>query len=251
MKNEEDHEVRMTIIESLPDVRATLFVEDGGSKNTAANSGTPSTEKPQRFRPTIRPPMAIVRVLDDSQVSGQLVRMYLDTFRIGRAKGDAVIPHDTRVSSSHAEIVRQRSNDRWSFTLRDLDSTNGTFVKVRDVRLKDSMELLIGQQRLRFDCAGDLSALTRLTSDSDEGESMALTDDEYWIGREYADPSFDFFSGDPFISKRDAYLSRDGDGWSMRDANSLNGVWIRVKEVQLVDSCRFQLGEQRFGFFVP
>ena len=143
----EKHDVRVTVIESQPDIRATLFVE-GAEKDDAKQAET-NPKSPRPFRPVNRPPMAIIRVMDDNQISGRLERMYTDTFRIGRVSGDIVIPHDTRISSTHAEVTRRQSGDGWTFSLRDLKSTNGTFAKIRKVLLRDSMGGTFGVKRTR------------------------------------------------------------------------------------------------------
>ncbi len=71
----------------------------------------PSPERPvaaageaSTFRPSLRPPMAILCAYDDGQDTGETVRIRVPSFVIGRTAGDLVIPHDGGMSSRHAEI---------------------------------------------------------------------------------------------------------------------------------------------------
>ena len=69
--------------------------------------------------------------------------------RIGRERGDILFPEDGFVSARHAELVK--SGER--VQLRDLGSSNGTFVRLRaETALRDGDFLLLGQQLflLRF-----------------------------------------------------------------------------------------------------
>ena len=67
-----------------------------------------------------------------------------DVIRIGSQEGRDLRLRDTTVSRLHAEIVRTRHG----ILLRDLGSTNGTFVgdvRVREVYLGDSRTFLVGK----------------------------------------------------------------------------------------------------------
>ena len=49
-----------------------------------------------------------------------------------------------------------------------------------------------------------------------------------------------------------ARLSRDAKGrWHVNNNKSVNGVWLRIEQMELTGSCQFQIGEQRFSFKVP
>jgi hypothetical protein len=41
------------------------------------------------------------------------------------------------------------------------------------------------------------------------------------------------------------------DRWHIEDAESINGVWLRVTEVPLTAQSVFLLGEQMFAFTIP
>jgi hypothetical protein len=80
-----------------------------------------------------------------------LVPLLVDHFHIGRASdNDLVLDDDGMVSRRHAEVVR----DTHGWLLRDLGSTNGSFVNEKPAgagsRLRDGDEIRLGRTRLHF-----------------------------------------------------------------------------------------------------
>ncbi|MDX1584475.1 MAG: FHA domain-containing protein, partial [Thermoanaerobaculia bacterium] len=77
-------------------------------------------------------------------------RLFTDRrLRIGRERGNDIVLRDARVSRSHAEI----SFERGFFIVRDLGSSNGTFVNGREVKvapLTEGSEIRIGSSVGRF-----------------------------------------------------------------------------------------------------
>ena len=74
--------------------------------------------------------------------------------RIGARSGNDVQLSDAKVSGLHCEI---RLDDR-GYRLRDLDSTNGTFVaglRINDVYVQPGTQITIGSTRLRFEPLGE------------------------------------------------------------------------------------------------
>jgi len=69
---------------------------------------------------------------------------------LGREVGDIVFTDDPFMSRRHAALTRNPVTG--AFTLKDLDSSNGTFLRVRGkVELKAGDHLRIGQQLFRYD----------------------------------------------------------------------------------------------------
>jgi pSer/pThr/pTyr-binding forkhead associated (FHA) protein len=67
---------------------------------------------------------------------------------IGRERGDIRFPLDGYVSGSHAVLSRSDG----AVSLRDLGSSNGTFIRLRGERaLRPGDFILVGQQLLRFE----------------------------------------------------------------------------------------------------
>jgi transcriptional regulator with GAF, ATPase, and Fis domain len=72
-----------------------------------------------------------------------------DTIRIGTAPENDLVLNDDTVSRGHAEILKTKDG----YLIRDLNSTNGTFVgnvKVKEVFLSASSIIKIGKTKIRF-----------------------------------------------------------------------------------------------------
>lgn len=78
--------------------------------------------------------------------------LFRDETVIGREVGDIVFTADPFLSRRHA--VLRRASNTGTFTLTDLDSSNGTFVAIRgDVPLNNGDYLRVGQHLFRVDLA--------------------------------------------------------------------------------------------------
>lgn len=230
-------------------------------------SDTPPEEQP--FRPTQRPPSAILCVLDDGQDTGELIRLRKNRIVIGRTEGDVVIPNDGLMSGEHLELVRQQTATGWRWWARDLNSTNGTFARVVKANINPNQEFLIGSRRYRV----HLPALTQ-EADDEPKETKA------WSTSSSIDPQ-DFFpalveirpnceeirlpikkmdvslgsdpkqcqlviADDPFIAAKHARIMRDAKGrWQIHASKSKNGIWLRIREVPIDEIAELQVGEQR------
>ena len=89
--------------------------------------------------------------------------------RIGARRGNDVQLTDSKVSGLHCEI---RLDDR-GYRLRDLDSTNGTYVsqlRINDVYIQPGAQIALGSTRIKFDPLGDTVEIE--LSDSDRFGSM-------------------------------------------------------------------------------
>jgi pSer/pThr/pTyr-binding forkhead associated (FHA) protein len=216
--------------------------------------------------------MALLTVLDDGDEAGESIRIRDSRFQIGRAEGDLVIPHDGGMSGRHAEITRRWENGQFNWYLKDLTSSNGTFVKVSRVLMGPQKEIQLGSRRYRIEESTapsvveaqlrpaatrkwqldgssevaqlGLSALVELTEQGG-GRRFSLTGTEHWLGRDPQQCSI--VIDDKMLSPRHARLSRDSKGrWEIENAQSLNGLWLRVAEAPLGSGGQFQCGEQRF-----
>ena len=257
-----------TRLESVEEIRAaTRAVRTPTLKEQAPG------EETQPHRPTRRPPMALLCVLDDGHLDGEWVRVRTAEIVIGRSEGDLVIPHDTLMSGRHAKLIRQVEKGRYRWYVTDLESTNGTYARVGKAMLKHGQEILFGSRRYRFEAAGapppaegaaaggeaprgtqgwevaapagGTPSLVELTSRG-EGQRFLLTKPENWVGRDASQCAV-ALSSDPTVSPRHARLYRDGKGrWFVENARSLNGTWVRLDKIPIDGTGQFQLGEQRF-----
>jgi pSer/pThr/pTyr-binding forkhead associated (FHA) protein len=266
----------MTRLESDDEVRQALLARKqrlGGKAAPASGqpAAAPVESDTQPERPVQRPPMALLCILDDGKHDGEWIRLRADRTVLGRTEGDVRIPHDLMMSARHAEIVRHKVQSGYRWHLTDLQSTNGTFVRIGSTILRHGNELLIGAGRYRFEAASapatelhpapvppqgtlgwqgeSLSALVpclvELTP-SGPGRRFPLSLPEYWIGRD-ANACAIARPEDPLTNPRHAWLYRDAKGqWHVENNKSLNGLWLRVEQIPLEGACQFRLGEQRF-----
>lgn len=232
--------------------------DDDGDPPTAKLYQSPGFGQATRYRPSARPPMAVLRLFDDNQTGGELFRLRQTETTIGREMADICIPHDGMVSSRHVRIERLRDEGGWKWMLHDLGSTNGVFVKAKKIRLRDGDQLLIANRVVQFsqsDQSGQQGNAGEARLDeirnAGTGEWLELTGGDCWIGRDQSlcEP---FLADEPMLDQRFARLIRRPDGrWTLWSNQTLNGLWIRVSQISLVGGSMFQLGEQRFSFHTP
>jgi pSer/pThr/pTyr-binding forkhead associated (FHA) protein len=265
--------VEGTRLESAEEIRRALQAR----RSPTVKEAPPEADTPT-FRPTHRPPMALLCILDDGRDEGEWVRVRSDRLTIGRTEGDIVIPHDAMISGRHAELTRQLDQGRFRWHLTDLQSTNGTYVRVNNAPLKHQQELLLGSRRYRFDAvpqgvalaaAGETGeekpsgtrgwqnlapttlfpSLIELTPQG-EGPRLLLTKADQTVGRQAGTCAI-VLANDPLVSPQHARIYRDAkDRWHIENTRSLNGIWLRIDRMPLDSACQFQLGEQRFLFKV-
>jgi hypothetical protein len=241
----------------------------------AKKADTVPTDKPATaspYRPTLRPPICILTVLDDGKTEGEVIRIRGNRFVIGRSEGDLLIPHDEQISSKHIEITRQVIGGAHRWVVTDLQSTNGLFLRVSRSVLTDKSEFLVGKGRFRFEPANasssDTADYSSLTPDprgtvrfndvaqtslhpalvelvaGGIGNRILMTKAEYWIR---ADASCAICRAqDPFTEPKHVRLFRDAkEVWTAQNNKSLNGLWIKVPQLNVEDGCLLQIGEQR------
>jgi pSer/pThr/pTyr-binding forkhead associated (FHA) protein len=268
-----------TLLETEEDIRRALQTNRPGQPATPAPapspkqppSPQPSSASP--YRPTLRPPVVLLTVLDDGRSEGEVLRLRADRFVIGRSEGDFLIPHDPLISARHLEITRHRVGEQYRWVLTDLQTTNGLFIRVSRTVLADRAEFLVGKGRYRFEASGgeQPNTVDYLPSDAPRGSTRPLGGDaatllrpalvelagekvlsrlplakaEYWIGSDPACPICR--PDDPFVELRHARLYRDAVGaWHVQNNKSSNGLWCKVPQITVEDGCLFQIGEQRF-----
>jgi len=259
-----------TRLESADEIRRVIRARRAHTAKEPATEGDTVS-----FRPLRRPPMALLCTLDDGREEGQWLRVRGDRVVIGRGEGDIVIPHDSMLSSKHAELSRQLEHGAYRWYLTDLQSTNGTYVRIGSSFLKHGQEFLIGSRRYRFDAAPqggrapsdeiepggekprrtsgwqsvsptDLMPCIIEVTAKGEGQRLLLTGTDNRLGRNATTCSV-VLANDPFVSPQHARIYRDNKGrWRLENTKSLNGTWLRIDRMSLDSTCQFQLGEQRF-----
>jgi transcriptional regulator with GAF, ATPase, and Fis domain len=97
---------------------------------------------------TLTLPKSVLIVETDGQPSKEYT-LKKNTIRIGMADDNDIIIKDDTVSRHHAEIVKTKE----SYLIRDLGSTNGTFVgsvQVKEVFISARSTIRIGQSKIKF-----------------------------------------------------------------------------------------------------
>jgi pSer/pThr/pTyr-binding forkhead associated (FHA) protein len=199
-----------------------------------------------RYRPSLRPPMAVVVMYFDGDMGSTSYPIMSDRFAIGRKEGDLIIGHEMWMSGRHAEIQRRKIGKSHRWYLVDQNSTNGSFVRTDAVVLKDNDELFLGSERYRFFSQEAEVGLLHVTRGA--AEKWVFTNSCETIGTQ-ANSKMECMLSDPYLDTVHARIAKDSSGvWSIRNNNSQNGVWYRIREFELTNNNQFQLGEQRFEF---
>ena len=236
--------VRLTVEELTrnADVKGTVVAGDSVTKPEL-----PELPVTPLYRPTVRAPMAIVKLFHDGVTTFTSYPIFADRFRIGRIDGDLVVLHDSWMSGRHAEIQRRRVGDCYDWFLVDQKSTNGSFVRSDSTVLKNNDELFLGQERYRFSTQNGRPGLIHATKGI--GQQWWFRGRKEIIGRK-PPCGLPSFATDPYLDPVHAIVIQRPDGaWEIQDNHSQNGLWYRIMEIQLSSNSAFQLGEQRFGFW--
>ncbi len=165
---------------------------------------------------------------------------------IGRDDGDIKFPDDGFLSNPHARFhfVGEKLH------VKDLGSTNGVFIRVREPRaLLVGDVFIVGRQILRLDPPAESDGqraptLAVVASSGEAGRRHALTGPENVIGRVSGDI---VFANDEYVSGRHAVIRLTTGAPVLEDLGSQNGTYIRAKgpvELQLGDY--LNLGQQLF-----
>lgn len=252
--------------------RIVNWVTEGDAAGRLRNAQfTP--EDSHDFRPSLRPPVPVLTVLDDGSMEhGEDVRLRRERFSIGRTSGDVQLPNDPSVSGAHAEIRRTAWKGGFQWHLHDLDSVNGTFVRCVRAVLHEKAILVLGARRFRLSNPlkpDSVPVAIHETNAMDgkhipatvwpvlteaarkpEAVSFALRSDRLTIGR--AGGGADIELDDPLLAYRHAELKRLRDGtWMIFAETTRNGIWVSISAVALTPCSFFRCGEQRFRFVIP
>ncbi len=225
------------------------------------------------YRPTLRPPVPVLTVLDDgSREYGEEFRIRTETFSIGRTTGSLVLPNDPSISGAHAEIRRVPWKGGYQWHLHDLGSVNGSFVRCLRSVFHETTVMIIGARRFRLRNPLRPAARQLSTADTNHMDAVSIPEtvwpvlieasgkpgavqlplrsESVTIGR--VDGGAEIELDDPLVADQHATLKRQRDGsWLMEADYTRNGVWVSVNSIMLTGNCLFRLGEQRFRFVIP
>ncbi|MDX9719514.1 MAG: FHA domain-containing protein [Myxococcota bacterium] len=151
-----------------------------------------------------------------------------DAFRLGRAPDNDIVIPAPQVSAYHA-VVSQRDSQCF---VRDLGSTNGTFINVReqaiapqsDTKIEASDVLYLGSYRFPVSRLLELSRKDL----SDQVVQLPKSKEQLTVGR---DSENDIVLDFPTVSRKHAVLKRTPQGWILRDLGSANGTFVNAERI--------------------
>lgn len=213
-------------------------------------------------------PLAVlVAILKDGS-DGRSHTLFDEQSDIGRTEGQIQLGDDPYLSPRHARLHVKKD----TLVVRDLDSLNGVYVRLRDaVELADGDFVLLGQQVMRFEVLPETESplgpamlrgvlvfgtpevprVARLVQYTTEGVARDvhyLYRDETVVGREQGDI---VCTDDPFMSRRHASITYDRTNrrFGLKDLGSSNGTAIRVRgERTLRPGDQFRIGRHLFRY---
>jgi len=200
------------------------------------------------WSPRRRPPMALLRIVDDGRDDGETLRLRGDSLVIGRTTGGVAIPHDAFLDEAHARIDRLPAG---GWLLTDLGSRDGTWVRVTTARLRPGLSIRVGSTVMSL--RGEEGGGGFLVAGPGGTRPLPCPMAPFFIGRDGAWPPGAGPEGVTIVGLDDPHVSpihaevivRRG---GLRIVNhGLNGLWARITApVRLLATAQFQCGEQRF-----
>ena len=268
-----DESLKEPELEEVPSISLILRWLDEQQAGHALSADRFAAEDTHEYRPTLRPPVPVLTVLDDgSRDYGEEFRIRSDTFSIGRTAGTLLLPNDPSISGAHAEIRRVPWKGAYQWHLQDLGSVNGTFVRSSRSVFHETTVMIIGSRRFRLRNPLKPAAMQVSSSDTNLLDNVSIPEtvwpmlieasgkagalqlplrsESATIGR--VGGGADIELDDPLVANRHATLKRQRDGsWLLEADFTRNGVWVSVTSIELKSNCFFRLGEQRFRFVIP
>lgn len=237
-----------------------------GATPAPAPAGAITKPEPNRPSAPAEEPQARLVVIAQDGTSGAEHPIVGPHTEIGRTEGSIALSADPYVSPRHLRVSRRNGR----FFVRDLESVNGVYVRLRGPELLRHGDLvLIGLEVLRFELVSDAErglgpatergtrvfgspALTRharlcqLTVEGVPRDVYYLCRDETVIGRESGDV---VFTNDPFMSRKHASLTRDPalGAFTLTDLGSSNGTYLAIRgEQEVVHGDHLRVGQHLF-----
>jgi pSer/pThr/pTyr-binding forkhead associated (FHA) protein len=170
---------------------------------------------------------------------------------IGRGDGNTIILNSARISRNHARIEWSKDN----FTIRDMSSSNGTFVNGQRIEylpcaLKDGDLIMLERIPVHFEVIKAVQPLVEqdastlptvpmvkhgksvarprivITEGAESGREIALEGDEITIGRECPSASWQVQLKDGSASRPHARIEQQKGQYSITDLGSANGTTV-------------------------
>ncbi len=190
---------------------------DAGSAQATAPMAVQSAREIIGFLVTIRP--------DGSEAESYALLTGETT--LGRRNCDLTFPEDEYLARQHARFVYAAGQLR----VEDLGSEHGVFARVREAAvLEDGTQFRVGQELLAValtgtgrDRWGEVRQIVSLTG---EPRVFPLRGDNVFIGRERGHI---VFPEDGYVSGSHAVVYRQDEKVFLKDLNSSNGTYVRIR----------------------
>ena len=231
------------------------------AKGFEETSQLPTTGLADDSSPSTGNAVAKLVVIRPDGTEGATIPVHEGELVIGRESDHEALSGDPFLSPKHASI-RVTSK---GFTIKDLESLNGVFYRIRvESELQNDDYIRIGQELLRFNMLDSSDAErsedeTRRGGSPDRGNwgklslisgpdvvsrAFAFADDEVTMGRERGDI---LFRDDGFVSGLHARLSKAEGKALLKDLGSSNGTYVKIRgERELQDGDLILMGQQLF-----
>ncbi|RMH75026.1 MAG: FHA domain-containing protein [Calditrichaeota bacterium] len=165
---------------------------------------------------------------------------------IGRQEADIAFPEDQLLSDQHASIVHNPDG----YFLRDDGSVNGVYYQARggeDVILEPGTIVRVGRQFLLLQKRAGKCTLAHYDQEGRQVNLYEIPERFILLGRSAPDIVLD--PRDTLLSRRHLGIAIKEGKVILRDLNSLNGTYIKVRNpIPLKHGDRFRLGKQYFEF---
>lgn len=197
---------------------------------------------------------------------------------IGRGDNNTIVINSPKVSRNHARI-------EWSgehFVVRDLGSSNGTFVNGQRVEsmpfaLKDGDELMLERLPFKFEAtaiarkvqdafgmetvpaedhsASPSKAYLEVISGPDKGMILSILGESVTIGRTSKKASWEMCLNDGTVSRPHATVEKRGSSYYLIDLGSANGTTVNdlfvIEPILLSEGDEIGLGGSRLVIHLP
>lgn len=201
-----------------------------------------------------------------------------DTVTIGRGDNNTIVINSPKVSRNHAVI--EWNGER--FVVRDLRSSNGTFVNGERVTnmpypLKHGDELMFERMPFKFDTTviarsvqdvfametvpakssgkGANQASLVVISGPDNGKVFFISSESITIGRISRQTAWDVSLNDGTVSRPHAAIEKRGSSYYLVDLGSANGTLVNdhfvIEPILLAEGDEVGLGESRLVIHLP
>jgi pSer/pThr/pTyr-binding forkhead associated (FHA) protein len=215
---------------------------DGAAVDTLDTLVVDRTTERERLPPDA---MSVRLLVVEGYAPGTVLRMLMPETFVGRSDADYIFADDYFMSSRHARIFFEEGG----FWLEDLESRNGTFLRIRDrIPLRSGDMFLAGTQLLRFESGAraDAGTLRVMYNDGTTGDRFKIAAPRATIGRYDVDVAF---PSDASMADYHASIEFGDDAVMLVDTGSHNGTYIRVTgRRRLSDGDILIIGQHMFRF---